>query len=167
MRFQSKGSHCVWRSFELIVHNLLISFLQSHNGTSVDCISPAIHADRHNQIYRSGKGSPSMINVSNAHRQFLAHLYLYLHFMASFDVFGRILFGWVIFGWEYSRSLPSPKENNMQIILFHLNYLHQDRAICKWTCSYNRLPWLMCPTLLRNENCVSIKSEPGEIKVSP
>ena len=57
------------------------------------------------------------------HSQFLAHLYLYLHFMASFDVFGWILFGvsniWMGIQWV----CPSLKENNMQIILFHLNYL--------------------------------------------
>ena len=47
--------------------------------------------------------------------------------MASFDVFGRILFGvsniWMGIQWV----CPSLKENNMQIILFHLNYLHHTR----------------------------------------
>ena len=136
-------------------------------GSGVDCISPGIHGDRHNQIYRSGKGSPPMINVSNAQPISSAFVSIspFYGFRLTFLV-GYCL-GWVIFGWEYRGSVPLSKENNMQIILFHLNYLHRDRAICKWTCSYNRFPWLMRPTVLRNENCDSIKSELREIKVSP
>ena len=43
--------------------------------------------------------------------------------MASFDVFGRILFGVSNIWMGIQRVCPSLKENNMQIILFHLNYL--------------------------------------------
>ena len=106
MRFQSKGSHCVWRSFELIVHNLLISFLQSHNGTSVDCISAAIHGDRHNQIYRSGKGSTPMINVSNAQPISSAFVSISPFYGFVWRFWSDIVWGGVVFGWEYSESVP-------------------------------------------------------------